>query len=55
MNNILFLTLVHPDFLPPVYSMADVLVSKGYNIDIFTFESNAPNSLKTENAKLHFF
>jgi hypothetical protein len=42
MSSILFLTLVHPDFLPPVYASAQVLASKGYHIDIYTFESEAP-------------
>lgn len=44
MNKILLLTLVHPDFLPPVYSMAQVMSNKGYSVDILTFESSAPGS-----------
>ncbi len=44
MTKILLLTLVHPDFLPPVYSMAQVLADKGYQVDILTFESDAPGS-----------
>ena len=38
------LTLVHPDFLPPVYSMAQVLSNKNYSVDILTFVSAAPGN-----------
>ena len=43
-NNILFLTLVHPDFLPPVYAHAQVLRDKGYKIHILTFDSYVPSA-----------
>jgi hypothetical protein len=41
-NKILLLTLVHPDFLPPVYATAQVLRDVGYDIHILTFESYVP-------------
>lgn len=41
-QKILLLTLVHPDFLPPVYAFAQVLRDKGYQIDIITFDSYVP-------------
>jgi hypothetical protein len=44
-KNILLLTLVHPDFLPPVYSIAQVLRDSGYNIHILTFDSYVPAQL----------
>src|SRR5688572_17713526 len=47
MEKILFLTLVHPDFLPPVYASAQVLAEKGYEISIYTFESTAPEIFNT--------
>lgn len=47
MNNrkILLLTLVHPDFLPPVYAVAQVLRDQGYDIHILTFDSFVPAEL----------
>ncbi len=47
MNNgkILLLTLVHPDFLPPVYAVAQVLRDQGYSIHILTFDSFVPAEL----------
>ena len=47
MNNkkILLLTLVHPDFLPPVYAVAQVLRDLGYRIHILTFDSYVPAEL----------
>ena len=41
-KNILLLTLVHPDFLPPVYAVAQVLRDLEYNITILTFDSFVP-------------
>ncbi len=47
MNNrkILLLTLVHPDFLPPVYAVAQVLRDLGHTIHILTFDSFVPAEL----------
>jgi hypothetical protein len=44
-KKILLLTLVHPDFLPPVYAIAQVLRDRGYGIHILTFESFVPSDL----------
>ena len=44
-GKILLLTLVHPDFLPPVYSVAQVLRDLGYDIHILTFDSFVPAEL----------
>jgi hypothetical protein len=44
-KTILLLTLVHPDFLPPVYAIAQVLRDYGYNIHILTFDSPVPANL----------
>lgn len=44
-KKILLLTLVHPDFLPPVYAVAQSLRDKGYDIHILTFESFVPAEL----------
>lgn len=41
-KKILLLTLVHPDFLPPVYATAQVLRDHGYWVDIVTFTSYVP-------------
>ncbi|MCW3124010.1 MAG: hypothetical protein JWQ38_3502 [Flavipsychrobacter sp.] len=41
-KNILLLTLVHPDFLPPVYAVAQSLRDEHYNIHILTFDSFVP-------------
>ncbi len=41
-KKILLLTLVHPDFLPPVYAIAQVLRDENYNIHILTFDSLVP-------------
>ncbi len=41
-RKILLLTLVHPDFLPPVYSVAQVLRDEGYPVHILTFDSYVP-------------
>src|ERR1700744_1106081 len=38
-KKILLLTLVHPDFLPPVYAMTQTLRDLSYNIHILTFDS----------------
>ena len=39
---ILLFTLVHPDFLPPVYATAQSLRDLGYNIHILSFDSFVP-------------
>ena len=44
-KKILLLTLVHPDFLPPVYSVGQVLRDIGFNIHILTFDSFVPAEL----------
>ena len=44
-KNLLLLTLVHPDFLPPVYASAQTLRDEGYNIHILTFDSFVPAEL----------
>jgi glycosyltransferase involved in cell wall biosynthesis len=44
-KKILLLTLVHPDFLPPVYSVGQVLRDLGFNIHILTFDSFVPAEL----------
>ncbi|WP_276133821.1 glycosyltransferase [Polluticoccus soli] len=41
-KKILLLTLVHPDFLPPVYATALVLRDEGYAVEIITFNSLVP-------------
>ncbi len=41
-KNVLLLTLVHPDFLPPVYATAQVLRDEGYHVHILTFDSFVP-------------
>ncbi len=43
-KKILLLTLVHPDFLPPVYAAAQVLRDTGFDIHIITFDSFVPAS-----------
>jgi len=42
-RKILLLTLVHPDFLPPVYAIGQVLRDQGYAIHILTFDSYVPS------------
>ena len=44
-RKVLLLTLVHPDFIPPVYSVAQVLRDEGYAIHILTFDSYVPAHL----------
>ncbi|MCD6011924.1 MAG: hypothetical protein K0Q79_1786 [Flavipsychrobacter sp.] len=44
-KKILLLTLVHPDFLPPVYATGQVLRDHGLNIHILTFDSFVPAQL----------
>jgi hypothetical protein len=41
-SHILLLTLVHPDFLPPVYATARVLRDTGYAVSVLTFDSYVP-------------
>ncbi len=41
-QKILLFTLVHPDFLPPVYASAQTLRDLGYDIHILTFDSYVP-------------
>jgi len=38
---VLVLSLVHPDFLAPIYSISRVLRDEGYLVDIFSFSSKA--------------
>lgn len=38
---ILILSLVHPDFLAPLYSISRVMRDEGYLVDIFSFSSKA--------------
>jgi glycosyltransferase involved in cell wall biosynthesis len=42
-KKLLLLTLVHPDYLPPVYAIAQVLRDEGYDIHILTFEPFGPS------------
>ncbi len=44
-RKIVLLTLVHPDFLPPVYSVAQVLRDQGYAVHVLTFDSYVPAHL----------
>jgi glycosyltransferase involved in cell wall biosynthesis len=59
-KKILLLTLVHPDFLPPVYAVAQVLRDEGFNIHILTFDSFVPsefdlgNNIVLESAGRHY-
>lgn len=39
------LTLVHPDFLPSVYAISDVLGAQGFTVDVFCFSSHAPGEM----------
>jgi hypothetical protein len=41
-KTVLLLSLVHPDFLPPVYAIAQVLRDLDYHIHILTFDSFVP-------------
>lgn len=49
LKKILLLTRTHPDFLPPVYAVAQVLRDEGYHIDIVCFESNVPGAFDPGN------
>lgn len=42
-KKILLMTLVHPDFLPPVYATAQCLRDLNYDITILTFDSFTPS------------
>jgi hypothetical protein len=59
-GKILLLTLVHPDFLPPVYAVAQVLRDLGYQINILTFDSFVPaefdlgNNITLESIGKHY-
>jgi len=44
-KKILLLTLVHPDFLPPVYAISQVLRDCGYSVHVLTFDSFVPAEL----------
>ncbi|WP_345084386.1 hypothetical protein [Nemorincola caseinilytica] len=44
-KKILLLTLVHPDFLPPVYALAQVLRDEGCTVHILTFDSYVPSQV----------
>ena len=39
---VLYVSLMHPDFLPSIYSVAHVLTEEGYGVRIVSFESPAP-------------
>src|SRR5687768_2444526 len=41
---ILVLSLVHPDFLPPLHAAAQFFAESGRSVEIVTFESPAPPS-----------
>ena len=52
-KKILLLTLVHPDFLPPVYAVGQVLRDIGFDIHILTFDSFVPSEFDLgENIRL---
>lgn len=40
-GRVLVLSLVHPDFLAPLYSISRVMRDEGYRVDIFSFRSKA--------------
>lgn len=40
-RRVLVLSLVHPDFLAPLYSISRVMRDEGYHVDIFSFSSKA--------------
>lgn len=44
-KKVLFLTLVHPVFLPPVWAMAQVLKDEGYAIHILTFDPHLESEI----------
>ena len=44
-QKLLLLTLVHPDFLPPVYACAQTLRDLNYDIHILTFDSFVPSEV----------
>ena len=39
---VLYLSLMHPDFLAPIYSVAQVLTDEGYAVRVVSFDSPAP-------------
>lgn len=43
-KKVLLLTLVHPDYLPPVYAIAQVIRDEGYDVHILTFDPFAPST-----------
>lgn len=43
-RKLLFVTLVHPDFLPPVLTLAQTMKDHGYDIHILTFDSLVPSA-----------
>lgn len=48
------LSLVHPDFLAPLYPMAELLAEAGCEVDIFTLASPAPGRMPLRDAvRLH--
>ena len=44
---ILYLSLVHPDFLPSIYSVAHVIAEAGHAVRILSFDSPAPGRFNT--------
>lgn len=52
--SVAILTLVHPDFLPSVHALSEVLGAGGYRVDVFTFSSPAPGEIGYgPNVRLH--
>lgn len=47
-KKILLLSLVHPDFLPPVYTAAQTLRDHNYDVHILTFDSYVVSDVKPE-------
>lgn len=43
-KRLLFVTLIHPDFLPPVLTLAQTLVDHDFDIHILTFDSLVPSA-----------
>ncbi|MBC7554725.1 MAG: hypothetical protein H7257_12175 [Taibaiella sp.] len=48
-KKIVLLTLVHPDFLPPVYACAQTLRDLNYDVHVLTFDSYVPADVEIGN------
>jgi len=48
-GGVVILSLVHPDFLPPVYAMAAVLADRGHPVEIVCFSSPAGGAAAVRN------